>query len=83
MYSWEYRPGVWTDGTFPGCGMRCRSRVDEKQGHLILRSFIVDEEQGHLAVDIAFCGGRAGLRMVSTGEPFFDGMKGFAGSPAV
>lgn len=79
-YNWAYRPGVWTESKFPRCDMRCRSYVEEKQGHLILQSYIIDEEQGHLFADIAFHGKELGLRMTSTNEPFFAGMKGFAGA---
>lgn len=82
-YSWTYRPNVWIESKFPKSAMRCRNHVEEKQGHLILQSYLVDEEQGHLFIDIAFREKELGLRMDSTNEPFFDGMNGFASAKLV
>lgn len=77
-YRFSYYIGAWKEGIFPCSGMRCRCRGDWKQGHLIFQVYLVDEEQGHMILDIAFRGERLGLRVGSTNEPYFKGLRGFA-----
>ncbi len=77
-YRFFYYVGAWKEGIFPGSQMRCRCRGDWKQGHLIFRVHLVDEEQGHLILDAAFRDQRLGVRVGSTNEPYFKGLRGFA-----
>lgn len=77
-YCFFFYPGAWKEGIFPNSNMRCRCRGDWKQGHLILQIYLVDEEQGHLIFDVAFRDKRLGLRVGSTNEPYFTGLRGFA-----
>lgn len=77
-YFFSFYMGAWKEGVFPHSGMRCRCRGDWKQGHLILQIYLVDEEQGHLILDVAFRDKRLGVRVGSTNEPYFKGLRGFA-----
>lgn len=77
-YCFSFYMGAWKEGVFPYSHMRCRCRGDRKQGHLILRVYLVDEEQGHLIFDAAFRDQRIGVRVGSTNEPYFKGLRGFA-----
>ncbi len=77
-YCFSFYMGAWKEGVFPGSHMRCRCRGDWQQGHLILRVYLVDEEQGHLILDAAFRDQRIGVRVGSTNEPYFKGLRGFA-----
>lgn len=77
-YCFSFYVGAWKEGIFPNSDMRCQSRGDWKQGHLILQVYLIDEEQGHLALDIVFRDGRMGVRIGSTSEPYFKGLRGFA-----
>ena len=77
-YCFSFYMGAWKEGVFPGSHMRCRCRGDWKQGHLIFRVYLVDEEQGHLILDAAFRDQRIGVRVGSTKEPYFKGLRGFA-----
>lgn len=77
-YCFSFYMGGWKEGVFPYSNMRCRCRGDWKQGHLILRVHLVDEEQGHLILDVAFRDERIGVRVGSTNEPYFKGLRGFA-----
>lgn len=77
-YRFSFYPGAWKEGIFPNSNMRCRCRGDWKQGHLIFQVYLVDEEQGHLILDIAYRGEKLGVRLASTNEPYFKGLRGFA-----
>lgn len=77
-YCFSFYMGAWKEGVFPYSPMRCRCRCDRKQGHLIFRVYLVDEEQGHLILDVAFRDERIGVRVGSTNELYFKGLRGFA-----
>lgn len=77
-YCFSFYMGAWKEGIFPHSHMRCQCRGDWKQGHLIVRVHLVDEEQGHLILDAAFRDDRLGVRVGSTNEPYFKGLRGFA-----
>lgn len=77
-YRFSFYMGAWKEGVFPYSRMRCLCRGDRKQGHLILQVYLADEEQGHLILDMAFRGERPGVRVGSTNEPYFKGLRGFA-----
>ena len=82
-YCFSFYLGEWKEGVFPGSRMRCQCRGDWNQGHLILQVYLVDEEQGHLIFDLAFKNKRLGVRLESTGEPYFKGLRGFASAQLV
>ena len=77
-YCFSFYLGAWKEGIFPCSGMRCQCRGDWKQGHLIFQVYLIDEEQGHMIFDMAFRGERLGVRVGSTNEPYFKGLRGFA-----
>lgn len=83
-YSFLYKWNQWQSQTFPTTDYQCQCRGSWKQGHFILECYITDEEQGHLMLDAAWnnknseLGKRIGIRVVTTSEPFFQNLKGFA-----
>lgn len=62
---------------FPGTPYPCECAGESKAGHLILRSYVTGQEQGHMCMDLGPKDTRLGVRLVSTGEPFFSRFRGF------
>lgn len=75
---WEFVFGTeeWRMQNFPGTCYRCECRGEWKSGHFLLHCFVTDEEQGHVSMDFGWKDDRLGVRMASTGEPFFRYFKG-------
>ncbi len=67
---------VYEAQKFPGTPYACECIGTWKMGHFVLKCYITDEEQGHVFMDFAWNCGQIGMRMASTGEPFFKNYRG-------
>lgn len=76
--SFVFQAGKTLYGRFPGTDYTCQCSALWKMGHFILHCYVTDEEQGHVSMDFAWKDKRLSLRMTSTSEEYFVGLKGIA-----
>lgn len=78
IYELHFGMEEWCRQSFPGTDYRSECRGMWKNSHFLLHCFVTDEEQGHVSMDFTWKDDRLGVRMVSTGEAFWQHFKGTA-----